>query len=80
MLVLMPLQFGSSIFAPTDHDAGLAAGVHQGQPAVQPGRRLPATLINGGAVAHSVWMTLVWSVGITAVTAPLAVARFRKKA
>jgi oleandomycin transport system permease protein len=36
-------------------------------------------LINGGPVAHSVWITLAWAAGITLVTAPLAVARFRKK-
>ncbi|WP_103530193.1 ABC transporter permease [Streptomyces sp. SM11] len=79
MLVLMPLQFGSSIFAPpqtmpgwlqafTDHNplsnlADAARGLMQGDP-----------------VAESVWWTLAWAAGITVVAAPLAVARFRKKA
>ncbi|MEV3990904.1 ABC transporter permease [Streptomyces sp. NPDC049837] len=78
MLVLMPLQFGSSIFAPptsmpdwlktfTDYNplSNLADAARN--------------LINGGPVAHSVWMTLAWAAGITLVTAPLAVARFRKR-
>jgi oleandomycin transport system permease protein len=78
MLVLMPLQFGSSIFAkPTTMPNWL-----QNFTKVNPLSNLAdasRALINGGAVAHSVWMTLGWSVGITVVTAPLAVARFRKK-
>ncbi|WP_225845123.1 ABC transporter permease [Streptomyces sp. HPF1205] len=78
MLVLMPLQFGSSIFAkPTTMPGWL-----QSFTKVNPLSNLAdaaRALINGGPVAHSVWVTLAWSVGITAVTAPLAVARFRKK-
>ncbi|QGV80930.1 ABC transporter permease [Streptomyces ficellus] len=78
MLVLMPLQFGSSIFAPpttmpdwlktfTDYNplSNLADAARN--------------LVNGGPVAHSVWMTLGWAAAITVVTAPLAVARFRKR-
>jgi oleandomycin transport system permease protein len=78
MLVLMPLQFGSSIFAkPTTMPGWL-----QNFTKVNPLSNLAdaaRALINGGPVAHSVWMTLAWAVGITVVTAPLAVARFRKK-
>ncbi|WP_328913125.1 MULTISPECIES: ABC transporter permease [unclassified Streptomyces] len=78
MLVLMPLQFGSSIFAkPTTMPGWLESFTK-----VNPLSNLAdasRALVNGGAVAHSVWMTLAWSVGITAVTMPLAVARFRKK-
>lgn len=33
----------------------------------------------GGPLAHSVLVTLGWTVVITAVMAPLAVSRFRKK-
>ena len=36
-------------------------------------------LVNGGAVTHPALVTIAWAIGITAVTAPLAVARFRKK-
>ena len=78
MLVLMPLQFGSSIFAkPTTMPGWLESFTK-----VNPLSNLAdasRALINGGPVAHSVWITLAWSVGITLVTAPLAVARFRKR-
>ncbi|MET9800685.1 ABC transporter permease [Streptomyces sp. NPDC006368] len=76
MIVLMPLQFGSSIFAPpasmpgwlrtfTDHNplSNLADAARN--------------LVNGGPVAESAWTTLGWAAAITLVTAPLAVARFR---
>ncbi|GGO80006.1 ABC transporter permease [Wenjunlia tyrosinilytica] len=78
MLVLMPLQFGSSIFAPTSTMPGWLESFTK----INPLSNLAdacRNLVNGGPVAHSVWITLAWSIGITAVTAPLAVMRFRKK-
>lgn len=78
MLVLMPLQFGSSIFAPPTTMPGWLEGFTKVNPLSNLADAARA-LINGGPVAHSVWVTLAWSVGITVVTAPLAVARFRKK-
>jgi len=78
LLVLMPLQFGSSIFTmPTTMPGWLETFTK-----VNPLSNLAdaaRALVNGGPVAHSVWMTLAWSIGITAITAPLAVARFRKR-
>ncbi|MDI5968222.1 ABC transporter permease [Streptomyces sp. SL13] len=79
MLVLMPLQFGSSIFAPTTTMPGWLQSFTDVNPLSNLADASRA-LVNGGAVAHSVWMTLAWAIGITAVTAPLAVMRFRKKA
>ncbi|BBA97026.1 putative ABC transporter permease [Actinacidiphila reveromycinica] len=78
MLVLMPLQFGSSIFASPTTMPGWLHNFTKVNPLSNLADASRA-LINGGAVAHSVWMTLGWAVGITVVTAPLAVARFRKK-
>lgn len=79
MIVVMPLQFGSSIFTkPTTMPGWLESFTK-----VNPLSNLAdasRNLINGGPVAHSVSMTLAWAVGITVITAPLAVARFRKKA
>ncbi|MFF2039116.1 ABC transporter permease [Kitasatospora sp. NPDC058170] len=79
MLVLMPMQFGSSIFAPT----GTMPGWLQSFTKINPLSALAdacRALLNGqGAVAHPVLIVLGWSVGITAVFAPLAVARFRKR-
>ncbi|GAA1138349.1 oleandomycin transport system permease protein [Kitasatospora gansuensis] len=78
MLVIMPLQFGSSIFAPT----GTMPGWLQTFTDYNPLSALAdacRNLINGGALTHSVLIVVIWSVGITAITAPLAVARFRKR-
>ncbi|MGW3011351.1 ABC transporter permease [Streptomyces sp. NPDC001219] len=79
MLVLMPLQFGSSIFAPTTSMPGWLEGFTKVNPVSNLADAARA-LINGqGAVAHPTLVTLGWAVAITAVTMPLAVARFRKK-
>ncbi|MFE5580758.1 ABC transporter permease [Kitasatospora sp. NPDC056531] len=79
MLVLMPMQFGSSIFAPTDTMPGWLQSFTKVNPlsALADASR---GLLNGeGAVAHPVMIVLIWSVASTAIFAPLAVARFRKR-
>ncbi|GGY12303.1 ABC transporter permease [Streptomyces tanashiensis] len=78
MLVLMPLQFGSSIFAPPTSMPGWLETFTDYNP-LSNLADAARSLINGGPVAHSVWMTLGWAALITVVTAPLAVAKFRKK-
>ncbi|MDT0402642.1 MULTISPECIES: ABC transporter permease [Streptomyces] len=77
-LVLMPLQFGSSIFAPTQSMPGWLESFTQVNPlsALADAAR---GLMVGGPVAHDLWMTLAWSVGITAVMAPVAIHKFRTK-
>lgn len=78
MMVLMPLQFGSSIFAPPTTMPGWLQTFTDYNP-LSNLADAARNLTNGGPVAHSVWMTLGWSAAITLVTAPLAVAKFRKK-
>ncbi|RDG36790.1 ABC transporter permease [Streptomyces corynorhini] len=78
MIVLMPLQFGSSIFAPTSTMPGWLQTFTDVNPLSNLADAARA-LVNGGPVAHSAWITLAWAAGITLVTAPLAVAKFRKK-
>lgn len=78
MLVLMPLQFGSSIFAPTKTMPGWLQTFTDYNPLSNLADAARA-LMMGGPLAHSVWVTLGWTVVITAVMAPLAVAKFRKK-
>jgi oleandomycin transport system permease protein len=77
-LVLMPLQFGCSIFAKPDTMPGWLQAFTNVNP-LSTLADAARNLINGGPVAHSALITLAWAVGITAVTAPLAVARFRRK-
>ncbi|MFE5730882.1 ABC transporter permease [Streptomyces sp. NPDC056528] len=78
MLVLMPLQFGSSIFAPPTSMPGWLETFTDYNP-LSNLADAARNLVNGGPLAHSVWMTLGWSVLITVVTAPIAVAKFRRK-
>ncbi|MEU6977030.1 MULTISPECIES: ABC transporter permease [unclassified Streptomyces] len=78
MLVLMPLQFGSSIFAKPTTMPGWLQTFTDYNPLSNLADAARG-LINGGPVAHSVWMTLAWAAGLTVVMAPLAVAKFRKK-
>ncbi|CCK30552.1 ABC-transporter, transmembrane component [Streptomyces davaonensis JCM 4913] len=77
-LVLMPLQFGSSIFAPTDSMPGWLQNFTDYNPlsALADASR---GLMNGGPVAHDLWLTLGWSVVLTAVMAPIAIHKFRTK-
>lgn len=78
MLVLMPLQFGSSIFAPTQTMPGWLQTFTEYNPLSNLADAARG-LMMGGPVAHSVWVTLGWATVITLATAPLAVSKFRKK-
>ncbi|MEU9028239.1 ABC transporter permease [Streptomyces sp. NPDC048383] len=78
MLVLMPLQFGSSIFAKPATMPGWLQSFTDYNPLSNLADAARA-LINGTPVGDSVWMTLAWSFAITAVTMPLAVRKFRQK-
>lgn len=78
MLVLMPLQFGSSIFAKPTTMPGWLQTFTDYNP-LSNLADAARNLVNGGPVAHSALMTLGWAVAITAITAPLAVAKFRKR-
>ncbi|GAA2804616.1 ABC transporter permease [Streptomyces showdoensis] len=78
MLVLMPLQFGSSIFAKPTTMPGWLQTFTDYNPLSNLADAARG-LISGGPVAHSAWMTLAWAAGITVVMAPLAVSKFRKK-
>lgn len=77
-LVLMPLQFGSSIFAPTDSMPGWLQSFTDYNP-LSALADTARGLMLGGPVAHSLWVTLAWSVGLTAVMAPVAIHKFRTK-
>ncbi|MEU9502799.1 ABC transporter permease [Streptomyces sp. NPDC048196] len=79
MIVLMPLQFGSSIFAPPTSMPSWLEGFTKVNPLSTLADAARALLNGQGAVAHPALITLGWTVAITAVTMPLAVAKFRKK-
>lgn len=77
-LVLFPLQFGSSIFAPTQSMPGWLQHFTDYNP-LSTLADAARGLMLGGPVAHDLWITVAWSVAITAVAAPLAIHKFRTK-
>ncbi|WP_418956728.1 ABC transporter permease [Streptomyces tritici] len=78
MMVLMPLQFGSSIFAPPTSMPDWLKAFTDYNP-LSNLADAARNLINGGPVADSAWMTLGWALAITVVTAPIAVRKFRDR-
>jgi oleandomycin transport system permease protein len=78
-MVMFPLTFGSSMFVPVDTMPGwLQSWVH-----VNPVTHLVDTvraLMIGGDVVWPLTQTLLWSAGILAVFAPLAVWFYRRRA
>ncbi|MEU7199238.1 ABC transporter permease [Streptomyces sp. NPDC045470] len=78
-MVLMPLQFGSSIFAPPTTMPGWMEAFTKINPLSNLADAARALMNGQGAVAQPVLITLAWTAGITLVFAPLAVNKFRKK-
>ncbi|MCZ0989553.1 ABC transporter permease [Streptomyces diastatochromogenes] len=77
-LVLMPLQFGSSIFAPTASMPGWLRNFTDYNPLSALADTARGLMV-GGPVTHGLWVTLIWSAGLTAVMAPVAIYKFRTK-
>jgi oleandomycin transport system permease protein len=77
-LVLFPLQFGSSIFAPPQSMPGWLRSFTDYNP-LSSLADAARGLMTGGPVAHDVMITLGWSVALTAVMAPIAIHKFRTK-
>lgn len=78
-LVLMPMQFGSSIFVSTDTMPGWLEAFTKVNPLTHLADAARGLMLGQGGVASPVLWTLVWSIGLTLVTAPFAIAKFRKK-
>ncbi|MEU4152518.1 ABC transporter permease [Streptomyces sp. NPDC026659] len=77
-LVLFPLQFGSSIFAPTKSMPGWLQAFTDYNPLSTLADAARGLMV-GGPVTHDLWVTVGWSVAITAVMAPVAIHKFRTK-
>ncbi|GLF93990.1 ABC transporter permease [Streptomyces yaizuensis] len=78
MLIVLPLQFGSSIFTPTSTMPGWLETFTDYNPLSNLADAARA-LLHGGELAGPVAWTLGWALVITLTTAPLAVARFCRK-
>ncbi|MET9859875.1 ABC transporter permease [Streptomyces smyrnaeus] len=78
-LVLMPLQFGSSVFVPTGTMPGWLKAFTDVNPLTHLADAARGLMLGQGEVANPVMWTVIWSVGLTLLTAPIAIAKFRKK-
>jgi oleandomycin transport system permease protein len=78
-VVLMPLQFGSSIFVPTQTMPSWLEAFTDVNPLTHVANASRGLMMGEGAVAVPTLWTLAWSVGLTAVMAPVAIAKFRRK-
>jgi ABC-2 type transport system permease protein/oleandomycin transport system permease protein len=78
-LVVFPLTFISSAFVPVDSMPGALQAFAEVNPftVVVDAVR---SLFLGTPAGNSIWLGVVWSVGLIAVFAPLAVARYRRVA
>ncbi|MEU1410266.1 ABC transporter permease [Streptomyces sp. NPDC005731] len=79
-LVLMPLQFGSSIFAPTDTMPGWLQAFTDYNPLSSLADAARGLMNGGQPIGHDVMVTVLWSVVLTAVMAPIAIRKFTTKA
>ncbi|MEV5727285.1 MULTISPECIES: ABC transporter permease [Streptomyces] len=77
-LVLMPLQFGSSVFAPPQSMPGWLQAFTDYNPLSTLADAARGLMV-GGPVARDLWVTLGWTVLITAVMAPIAIRKFKTK-
>ena len=77
-LLILPLTFASSVFAPPSSMPGWLQAFVKVNPIT---KVVDATrgLMLGGAVGRPLWQALAWMAAITAVFAPLAVSRYRRR-
>ncbi|MEV3853391.1 ABC transporter permease [Streptomyces sp. NPDC050095] len=77
-LVMMPLQFGSSIYAPPQSMPGWLQSFTDYNPMSNLADAARGLMV-GGPVAHDLWMTLGWTAALTVVMAPIAIRKYTKK-
>jgi oleandomycin transport system permease protein len=78
-LAVMPLQFASSIFVPTKTMPGWLKAFTDINPLTNVADAARGMMLGHGPVGDPVLWTLAWSAGLTVLTAPLAIAKFRSK-
>ncbi|MBM4796496.1 ABC transporter permease [Streptomyces sioyaensis] len=79
MMILMPLQFGSSVFTEPTSMPGWLEAFTKVNPLSTMADASRALIDGEGSALHPTLITLGWVVGLTALTMPLAVAKFRSK-
>jgi ABC transporter DrrB family efflux protein len=76
-IVIFPLTFASSAFVPTDSMPSWLEAFADANPFTTTVDALRALWV-GTPAGNDVWAAVLWSVGLIAVFAPLAVSRYRK--
>lgn len=77
-VIVFPLTFASSAFVPTDGMPTVLKAFAENQPITIVVNAI-RNLMNGLPVGNTVWLSVVWCVGILIVTVPLASYLFRRK-
>ncbi len=77
-LVLFPMMFASSIFAPTNTMPGWLQAAVKVNPLTNAADAARG-LMTGGPAFHGVWMTMAWSAGLMLVFAPLAIRAYKRR-
>ena len=77
-LLILPLTFASSVFAPPETMPGWLQAFVEVNPITQVVDAARGLML-GGPVADSVVASILWMVGITALFAPLAIRGFRRR-
>jgi ABC-2 type transport system permease protein/oleandomycin transport system permease protein len=75
--LIFPLTFASTIFIPLFKLPSWLRGFANNQPVSETTNAVRA-LMTGTPAGNSIWVSLLWSFGLIAVLAPLAVNQFRK--
>ena len=79
LVLVLPLTFGSNVFVPTGKLPGWLQAWVKVNPVTQVSDAVRALLL-GLPSGRAVTLSLLWSAGIVAVFAPLAVAAYRRRA
>jgi ABC transporter DrrB family efflux protein len=77
-LIILPLTFASSVFAPPESMPGWLRGFVKVNPITQVVDATRALML-GGPVARPLVKAIAWTAAITLVFAPLAIHRYRKR-
>jgi ABC transporter DrrB family efflux protein len=76
-MLIFPLTFASSIFAPISGMPSWLQAFARNQPVTHAAEAFRYLAVGLGD-ASSIWKTLLWIIGITAVFAPLAIRKYKK--
>jgi oleandomycin transport system permease protein len=78
MLILLPLSFGSSAFAPSSTMPGWLQTISNNNPLTHL-VDAERSLLTGGPMGNHLWATFVWMGVLLAVFFPLAMRAYRRK-